>query len=122
MENKHEKKTNGQFIQSKVNIHKEIKTKTTGVTTALRRFKKLDEEWQAMQQRPFCGTPKTIATTALSTSQTYTDTVEQMDTGVEGDSESVTNDISQRSTKRKQRSSPEVIDKQKEGRQRNCVL
>ncbi|KAG8314737.1 hypothetical protein J6590_085870 [Homalodisca vitripennis] len=67
----------------------------------------------------FLSTPKRIATTALSTSRTYTDTVEEMYTGVEGDSESVTNDISERSTKRKQRSSPEVIDKEKEG-QRNC--
>ncbi|KAG8296070.1 hypothetical protein J6590_065634 [Homalodisca vitripennis] len=37
-----------ELIQSKVNIHKEIKTKTTNFTTAPRRFKKLDEEWQAI--------------------------------------------------------------------------
>lgn len=91
------------FVQSKGNIHKEIKTKTTGVANAFQRFKKLDEEWQAFQQ----WTPHDIPE---KSSETAIDTVEEMDTGVEGDGESVAGDRSEtgtRSGKRKERNSPD---------------
>lgn len=92
-----------EFVKSKVNIHKEIKTKTTGVVNALQRFRTLDDGWQAQQRQTPNVTPK-------KSRQPAADTVEEMDTGAEGDGESVTEDRSDtgvRSGKRKDRNSPD---------------
>ncbi|XP_044579122.1 uncharacterized protein LOC123261537 [Cotesia glomerata] len=92
-----------EFVKSKVNIHKEIKTKTTGVVNALQRFRTLDDGWQAQQRQTPNVTPK-------KSRQPAADTVEEMDTGAEGDGESLTEDRSDtgvRSGKRKDRNSPD---------------
>ncbi|XP_044588826.1 triadin-like [Cotesia glomerata] len=91
------------LVQSKVNIHKEIKTKATSVTNALRRFKKLDEEWRLASRRTPRATPG-------QTNQVVVVTDEAMDTGAEGDGESVIEDKRETVTKtgkRKDRSSPD---------------
>lgn len=101
-----------EFVQSKVNIHKEIKTKTTGVATALRRYKKLDDEWRATLQRSLRVTPERTGTPALPCGPVVVGEGTELDTGAEADSDSVADEkrIS-RPTKRKQRTSPESMDK-----------
>lgn len=91
------------FVQSKVNIHKEIKSKTTSVVNALQRFEKLDEEWRSLLQRISHATPEKAC-------QAVDVTDEAMDTGAEGDGESVAGDKSEasnKSGKRKNRPSPD---------------
>lgn len=39
------------FLQTNMNIHKEIKGKATNIINALKRFQTLEDEWQIMQQR-----------------------------------------------------------------------
>nr|AAS59406.1 hypothetical protein 8 [Bracoviriform glomeratae] len=75
-----------EFVQTKVNIHKEIKTKTTGVVNALGRFKKLDEEWRSSLHRTPCATSERNSQVVVE---------EAMDTGAEGDGESVAEEESE---------------------------
>ena len=100
-----------EFVQSKVNIHKEIKTKTTSVVNALRRFRTLDEEWQTTRRLTPRATPEKNSQPIV---ETVTDeTGEEMDTGGDGDGESVAEDKSERvtkSNKRKNRTSPDPTD------------
>ncbi|XP_044588729.1 glutamic acid-rich protein-like [Cotesia glomerata] len=95
-----------EFVQSKVNIHKEIKAKATGVVNALRRFKKLDEEWQSPRRLTPRFTPE-------KSSQLTVEIEESMDTGGDGDGESDAKDeghTSNKSNKRKDQNSPDGID------------
>ncbi|XP_024874050.1 uncharacterized protein LOC112456011 [Temnothorax curvispinosus] len=92
-----------EFVKSKVNIHKEIKTKTTSVVNALQRFKTLDEEWQSSRRLTPRVTPE-------KSSQPTAETEEAMDTGVDGDNEFVAGDKNEtgtKSNKRKYRTSPD---------------
>ncbi|XP_044591474.1 uncharacterized protein LOC123269703 [Cotesia glomerata] len=94
------------FVQPKVNIHKEIKAKATGVVNALRRFKKLDEEWQSPRRLTPRFTPE-------KSSQLTVEIEESMDTGGDADGESDAKDeghTSNKSNKRKDRNSPDGID------------
>ncbi|XP_044591435.1 uncharacterized protein LOC123269664 [Cotesia glomerata] len=100
------------FLQTKQNVHKEIKSKSTNICSALRRFKKLDKEWQDIQQQHGNVVMKTIAT-AVSPAKADT-FVEEMDTGGEGDVESVVENgeetgIDIRPGKRKERNSPDSM-------------
>lgn len=94
------------MVKSKSNIHTEIKTKTSSVATALGRFFELDDKWQVSLRRPLCVPPE-------KSSQTVIVTVEEMDTGVEGDGESVAGDKNASDTrlgKKRERSSPDPTD------------
>lgn len=102
-----------EFVQSKVNIHKEIKTKTTSVLTALRRYKKLDEEWQATCQRSLWVAPERPDASVVTNVQEVSETETGMDIVTDADIESVDEKSlpDNRSFKRKQRTSPESTDK-----------
>lgn len=109
-----EKLVNGlqDFLQTKQNFHKEIKSKSSNIYSALRRFKNLEKEWQEIQQRHSNVVMKT-STTAVSSAKAGT-FVEEMDTVGEGDVESVVEDrdgtgTGTRSGKRKQRNSPDPM-------------
>ncbi|XP_046431257.1 uncharacterized protein LOC124185015 [Neodiprion fabricii] len=95
------------FVKSKVNIHKEIKSKTTSVVTALRRFKTLDEEWQSSRRLTPRLTPEKNSPPAVEIEG------ESMDTGADGDGESIAEETSGsviKSIKRKNRNSPGLTD------------
>lgn len=94
------------MVKSKSNIHTEIKSKTSSAATALGRFIELDDKWQASLRRPLCAPPE-------KSSQMVIVTVEEMDTGVEGDGESVAGDKNTSDTrpgKKRERSSPDPAD------------
>ncbi|CAD6216258.1 GSCOCG00012876001-RA-CDS [Cotesia congregata] len=100
------------FLQTKQNVHKEIKSKSTNICSALRRFKKLDQEWQEIQQQHGNIVIRT-SVTAISPAKADT-LVEEMDTGGEGDVESVVEDGEEtgaviRPGKRKERNSPDSM-------------
>lgn len=102
-----------EFLQTKLNVHKEIKTKATSISNALRSFKILDEEWRVMKQRPPYVTPKSTVMLAPTGDQTNAGTATEMDTGAEADSDSVVEEKrDKRSAKRKQRTSPQSDIKQ----------
>ncbi|KAG8329222.1 hypothetical protein J6590_091415 [Homalodisca vitripennis] len=106
-----------EFVKSKVNIHKEIKTMTTSVTAALGRFKRMDEQWRSMKQRYLQVAPERApASTSSSCVPLITispSTEADMDMGSEADCESLAKEtLDNRPSKRKQRISPESADKQ----------
>ncbi|KAG8268676.1 hypothetical protein J6590_021492 [Homalodisca vitripennis] len=82
-----------EFVKSKVNIHKEIKTMTTSVTAALGRFKRMDEQWRSMKQRYLQVAPERApASTSSSCVPLITispSTEADMDMGSEADCESL---------------------------------
>lgn len=100
-----------EFVQPRINVHKEIKTRIIVITTAIKKFKTLDQEWRELQQHPLCHTPISTAP-ALPQVQRTTDavTMTETDTGAEGDGESVAEDhieSNSKSGKRKDRSPPD---------------
>ncbi|CAG5075564.1 Protein of unknown function [Cotesia congregata] len=95
------------FVLSKVDIHTEIKTKTTSVVNALQRIKTLDEDWQATRRLTPRITPE-------KSSQAVIETEESMDTGADGDGKSIADDKSEgvpKSNKRKDRNSPDPTER-----------
>lgn len=95
-------------VHTKSNIHKEIKTMTTTVTTALEWFIELDEKWLAGQKRFDEAKPE-------NSGESIVVPIEDTDTGADADNESVAgeNRLSDtRKNNKRVRQSPDPVDTQ----------